>query len=458
MIRKSVTALLLTGCMLITGAFSLLPTGSAAEAFAKEQTEFSRTIRKGNDGVISKTIVASDLEGEEASLKGMSRLKASAYYSDAWETYNSYYYYNQLSDNEKKLYNYFNEQCLSYLANETDIKDKLEDKGKTYYYLPTISTVGLDLTNEQVDRVEYFFHYENPQYFFLDNQKVTTKHNNGSYSSIGLCVYPLFVSGKSRKEARDAIMSTVNSWAPTIEAETTAWGKVRAIHDLIIERVTYNTPLFESDFANDANEYSQSAYSALGWSEKKTVCAGYSQAFALIANKYNIDSVSVTSVTHQWNIVRIGGQWYILDTTWDDADGDNGMSKYYLFFCRSTEKINSIDLEYDGKLQHESESVYKGYLPTCVYDTDSSFEYVGTAPVITEKCPQPVVSVNEATVTITCSDAAATVYYTTDGNNPNPASSKSMKYTAPFRVSGGEDIRAVAVKSGASDSDIYSVS
>lgn len=56
----------------------------------------------------------------------------------------------------------------------------------------------------------------------------------------------------------------------------------------------------------------------------KAVCEGYSKAFQLLCNKAKIDCVLLSgtadSDNHAWNGVKIGGDWYQIDVTWDDVD------------------------------------------------------------------------------------------------------------------------------------------
>jgi hypothetical protein len=85
--------------------------------------------------------------------------------------------------------------------------------------------------------------------------------------------------------------------------------KERAIHDYIVSHIAYDTNL--------AN---YSAYAAL--TKGKTVCQG----FALLTYRM-LDEAGITNriveghaggISHAWNLVLIEGNWYQLDTTFDD--------------------------------------------------------------------------------------------------------------------------------------------
>lgn len=48
------------------------------------------------------------------------------------------------------------------------------------------------------------------------------------------------------------------------------------------------------------------------------VCDSYAKAYTLLLDAVNIDSVRVTNTNHAWNLVKLDGQWYHIDPTWDD--------------------------------------------------------------------------------------------------------------------------------------------
>ena len=53
----------------------------------------------------------------------------------------------------------------------------------------------------------------------------------------------------------------------------------------------------------------------------QSVCAGYAEAFELLCNGAGIETIIVTSTTHEWNQIHIGNYWYAVDPTWADTSG-----------------------------------------------------------------------------------------------------------------------------------------
>ena len=73
----------------------------------------------------------------------------------------------------------------------------------------------------------------------------------------------------------------------------------------------------------------------------------------------------------------------------------------------------------------------------------------------TETVATPTISINGTTATISCSTSGATIYYTTDGSTPT---ANSTQYSSPITLSGACTIKAIAVKSGMTNSAVASQS
>lgn len=71
------------------------------------------------------------------------------------------------------------------------------------------------------------------------------------------------------------------------------------------------------------DEYADTIYGALV--RKKALCEGYTKAFSYLCNLAGIENVIVTGKTnvhHMWNMVKLGGNWYHVDVTWDKPDDE----------------------------------------------------------------------------------------------------------------------------------------
>ena len=91
---------------------------------------------------------------------------------------------------------------------------------------------------------------------------------------------------------------------------STDYEKEKYVHDKLLTQVTYNKEA----------ALSQSAYSALV--NGKTVCAGYARAYQYLLQQLGIPCYYCTGLSgenHAWNIVNLYGDYYNVDTTWDDT-------------------------------------------------------------------------------------------------------------------------------------------
>ena len=122
-----------------------------------------------------------------------------------------------------------------------------------------------------------------------------------------------------------------------IDKDMTEFDKVKAIHDWLVRNVSYDVDGIKS------GSVPESSYTAEGlFDTRKAVCDGYSKAFELMAGLAGLSACRVTGTAnngysmekHAWNQVKVDGEWYNIDVTWDDpTDGDTaGDNLSYEFF------------------------------------------------------------------------------------------------------------------------------
>ena len=85
--------------------------------------------------------------------------------------------------------------------------------------------------------------------------------------------------------------------------------KVMYLHDSIVELTSYQMVAYQS----------YGAGGVLG--DKKGVCAGYTKALNLLLADQNILATYMRgpAINHGWTSVYLDGQWYHIDSTWDDT-------------------------------------------------------------------------------------------------------------------------------------------
>ncbi len=125
-----------------------------------------------------------------------------------------------------------------------------------------------------------------------------------------------------------AAEAAANEIMSGITDDMTIYDKLKYFHDYLINHC-------ESD---SEDPYANTIYGALV--RGKALCEGYAKSFSYLCNKAGIENIIVTGETdtaHMWNMVKIDGNWYHVDVTWDKPDGmiaemypDMVMYQYFL--------------------------------------------------------------------------------------------------------------------------------
>lgn len=125
--------------------------------------------------------------------------------------------------------------------------------------------------------------------------------------------------------------------------EKSITGKLKVIHDELIRNCVY---------AEDETERVQMA---AGVSEDgRAVCAGYARAFQAMCDGAGIDVYYIEddNLTHAWNAVRLYGETYFIDCTYDDPVPDQGQRVSCEFFMLTAEELRETHI-WDEELYEE---------------------------------------------------------------------------------------------------------
>lgn len=241
-------------------------------------------------------------------------------------------YYAELSDKEKKLYDGMRDNIslmkdgVSTVKFEVDGIYEHEMKGLigaavsafrldlVWYYYVDWSSVGFGYAyNEstgEVTRVEIYLREDKENYYY------------GEYSG--------------KKELEDELLRLEAAVFELVSAARrfdTDIERILYVHDEIINNCEYNT-------SDDLPKSAWTPVSALlyGYGEKGPVCEGYAKAFKLCMDALGIEcalipGMGITSSDtegHLWNAVKLDGEWYGIDLTWDDTKSGGIKHEYFL--------------------------------------------------------------------------------------------------------------------------------
>jgi len=162
------------------------------------------------------------------------------------------------------------------------------------------------------------------------------------------------------EEAADEIISQIPDYYDDYE-------KILYVHDQIIEKTEYDT----SGAAADRNGIWGTSYGCLV--NGKAVCQGYAEAFTYVMNRLGIENGFCCGDSyrgrHAWNYVKVDGEYYWIDVTWDDPESDfseEGELRHTYFLINDEMLLRTRSLD----------PVQKG-LPECTSLKDNYFQRNG---------------------------------------------------------------------------------
>ena len=111
--------------------------------------------------------------------------------------------------------------------------------------------------------------------------------------------------------------------AEAVQQDMSDVQKLRALHDTLVRLCQYDT----DTAAQAAPDGATAPFAADGaLLDHQAVCAGYGRAFGMLCEAAGLDSIYIASedMNHGWNAVRLDGQTYYIDCTFDDPVPDRG--------------------------------------------------------------------------------------------------------------------------------------
>lgn len=241
--------------------------------------------------------------------------EASAEKSDLGSAYKNHFSF--LTEDQKKAYNHI----LSEIMNaDTEF--------------PELIQIPL-MTGDELTEIIEALNYDNPTIMCFGR-------SNTIVTSEGLCYFqPGYVMTPSEQRVKNNTIDTIcNEILSALPENSTQFETELFIHDYIINHCTY-------DF--EVKETSSTVFSCLA--DGLSACEGYSKATKLLCEKAGLECYTVSGDAvnfdgktegHMWNIIKIDGEYYHLDVTWDDPITQNeGQTLSHVYMNLSEDEISA---------------------------------------------------------------------------------------------------------------------
>ncbi len=279
--RKSLRGLMVTGLLAVT----LLLNGCSYEELAREVRDYLQLnneeqvlLRDGDSGAVS----ARALEDvEQAPAEAVDGLK---------EEQTQAFHYNRLSEPEQKLYGE-----ILYILQEhlEDIQISTTDSGE-------VEKVFQCVLNDHPE-IFYVEGYTLTRYALGEELKMMTL--SGTYS-----MTPEIIEAK--KQLIDSYVNQCFASLPT--GDGSQYAIARYVYEYLIENTEY-------DAGAPDNQNICSVFIT-----HRSVCQGYAKATQYLLQKAGIEATLIMGTVqngegHAWNLVKLDGENYFMDTTWGDA-------------------------------------------------------------------------------------------------------------------------------------------
>lgn len=167
------------------------------------------------------------------------------------------------------------------------------------------------MMDDAVDRIFRCVLGDHPEIFYVDGysctkymqgDKIVSVEFSGSYT----------MDKETALEYKNAIEESAEEILAGIGKDAGDYEKVKYVYETIIGSTDY-------DLAAPDN---QNVYSV--FVNHRSVCQGYAKATQYLLNKLGVESTLVlgtvdTGEGHAWNLVKVDGDYYYVDTTWGDV-------------------------------------------------------------------------------------------------------------------------------------------
>lgn len=197
---------------------------------------------------------------------------------------------------------------------------------------------GIELSTKDAEVMKRAYMAVNADYgslFWVEGYSFTSFLKDNKV--IGLRFIPNYtMTREERKNVQDQIDTVVDEWISDVSLTDSDYEKAKYVFETIIRNV---------DYVVESND-NQNIISV--FLNRQTVCQGYACATQYMLKQLGIESTIITgkanNESHAWNLVKLDGMYYYMDTTWGNStylDVESNEEKFvnYNYLAMTTEEL-----------------------------------------------------------------------------------------------------------------------
>ncbi|MCR4792850.1 MAG: hypothetical protein K5871_08870 [Lachnospiraceae bacterium] len=230
------------------------------------------------------------------------------------------YFYDNFGESEREIYDVYmdlvdNKDVPGYMVtDEMSVDEYYELEGDFYC-------------------IYYAMLHDHPEFFYLRTDELPRLDISVlQYPDMVVLEYSFEPAPAGENRLIDKFERAADEFMSDIDLDRSDYEIELQIHDKLIEMATYDDYVYENDDAGV--DLGRTAYGILvedsNGTDNAAVCSGYAQAFQYFLTRAGIPCVCVQGNAgspqtgdmgpHEWNLVMLDGEWYEVDSTWNDLD------------------------------------------------------------------------------------------------------------------------------------------
>ena len=220
-----------------------------------------------------------------------------------------YHVREQFTPAGQTAWDYALKQLLAFdPANNYGDKLKTLDNGNGAFTVD-LEESGIEVTKQDIPRFREHLTAGEPRMFLIGNYGgEPTVGQDGKVKSITFTIKATYMKEGAYQKTLQDIENVVSEILAPLDERMTDAQKLNAFYDNYKASTSY------------VNEGSSQDIDG-AFINKKVICGGYSKAFQYLAMRSGVKTMFIggqASGPHAWNYSQIDGQWYLVDSTWDD--------------------------------------------------------------------------------------------------------------------------------------------